>query len=163
VLRRRVACPSAPRSEAVPTAGPKVPYQRVPPPPVWSCRSRTHIKAASASSPRYPFAAGAPLHPRRHAFDRPRWVAGLASCHPPSPELTTRLLAPPREAAPRSSSISRHFLLPRGHIPDGSPLRPPFKHSITIMSFDLSSLCSPTTSPAPSTNGLPHHCCSPTA
>jgi hypothetical protein len=31
------------------------------------------------------------------------------------------------------------------------------------MSFDLSSLCSLTTSLAPSTNGLPHHCCSPTA
>jgi hypothetical protein len=69
------------------------------------------------------------------------------------------LLAPSREAAPKSSPMSRHFLLPRGRLPDGSPLWPPHEHSITAMSFDSSLR----RSLAPSTNGPPHHCCSPAA
>jgi hypothetical protein len=55
--------------------------------------------------------------------------------------------------------MSRHFLLPRGHLPDGSPLRPPSEHSVTATSFDSSSRHSP----SPSTNGPPHHRRSPAA
>jgi hypothetical protein len=61
--------------------------------PVRSCHSRAHIEGGS---PHSPFTVGAPLHPCRHAFDRSRWVAGLAPCCPPSRELTT---SPPRTAA----------------------------------------------------------------
>jgi hypothetical protein len=53
--------------------------------------------------------------------------------------------------------MSRHFILPRGRLPDGSPLRPPSEHSVTTTSFDSSSRRSPNTSLVPSTNGLPHH------
>jgi hypothetical protein len=78
-----------------------------------------------------------------------------AACHLQSSP--PHLLAPPREAAPRSSLTSYHFLLPRGRLPNGSPLRPPSEHSVTATSFDLSSRCSLTTSLSPFTNGLPHH------
>jgi hypothetical protein len=131
--------------------------------PVRSRRSHARIEATSVGSPHCPFVVGAPLHPRdtpstdRGGLQALRHTARRLQSSPPL------LLAPPRDAAPRSSPTSRHFLLPRGHLSDGSLLWQPSEHSVTAMSFDSSSRRSPTTSPAPSTNGPPHHHRSPAA